>query len=1219
MVSNRTEIRKLMYTLIILLFLFLIFYLRLFLLSGFLSFGNFSETLNMAEATQFYPFFNPFSNFGSVISSPLSTITYWFISFLFMALPSHALGLYVGTKIYIYVTSVIYGLSFYLFTSIFTKNYLSRLISTLFFLFNPFTIQLYSQGDFSPLIFQASMLIGMTFLYNATTKGKPFHPYYIISALFIVLSFSAFEFALTGMIFSIIIIAYASLFNGFYKGVKHLTSLFLKNFLNFFLPMGLLTFSLFVIPLLYSPASFLPGSTSALPLSTFTNNSLNIFKVITLNAYPPSFTWMSVMGFYGPRFYLVWYYFEALMIIMILVSYIFCKDTRLVFFNIIIIILALFASETAGPLGKLTIYLYLHFPGYQAINYPYLWVWLLLIPIFCINLSIIFANKDLKFKERFGKSVFRSRPLGTFRFGIRGSRTFEVILAVVIAFVLLAPTINQGYYGSNGIRQANMPTWFNTLDHTLVNLTQKNNSGVVFNTVNSYIFFGNNESSGIGNLLQAAPQFKTTSISSYIPNHSHITDFFYWFYNLFYTNETKYSSEILSTVGVQYFVDIYNTNSEGYPYFADFSYDKNASLILNHQIGWQRIDSTSNYSIFKNEYYNGNDYYSNNLSLVLGNYNTLNSLTYFGINPGNLTSVFPTDFQGVQQFKKMVNFTKLLILNGNNSIYDLVTLFSDAPKIYPTDFINGEITNENSAWINSENSFNYPDYGTLTPFAETYGRNEINIPFTLNQTGNYTLLFKLYFSNTNSLHGGNLAIKLNGKTVDLINTENSPFSENNRFLWVKIGQYLDTGRNVISFQSLSGFNAVKQIGIMTNKNYNSSMNETRQLLLKDAGKIIMIQNPLSFSNNKNGNFIGKNLGDTFPGGDFAYFNGSNRNQIVIDAPFQFTGDLVLYTLSIGATHMINISSKASHESISFYPSVYSTPQSSKSGRIFIPLHNTSNVHIQFSKGVDIIGPIILLPNTYLPHIQKKSNAAIGNVTYMYQNSSIKGLNLSFASGINASYIKGNFSYQNDTNYYPLYLDFSKNYSFNCTPLVSINVTGPGEFYLNGVSINASTRNTLPLISSQLNDQSPTRDKKINLEFVPSNFNSNKSLNISFQVIFYGFSLYNLSKQQITYSPISIPKLNYTLSGIIIQNSQDGILVVRIPFQSGLLSKYELISASNGLNTLVLPPNNTGEIVLRSYSYNIFVDSILLITSYVALSIGFYFIIINRRLQYSNDL
>ena len=198
---SRSRLMEFILLLLIISIAFVLFYWRLFFaMNNFLSFGNFTQTLNLGELREFFPFYNPFSNFGSVSSFPLENIEYSAIAWLVILPPSIIFDVSIGVKVFIFISSLFFGLSFYVLTSIFTKKYLARILGTMFFLFNPFTIQLYASGDFYEFIFQSFIFIGLVFLHYAITKGKFFHPYYIISVFFLILSFAVLQSVLTAFI-----------------------------------------------------------------------------------------------------------------------------------------------------------------------------------------------------------------------------------------------------------------------------------------------------------------------------------------------------------------------------------------------------------------------------------------------------------------------------------------------------------------------------------------------------------------------------------------------------------------------------------------------------------------------------------------------------------------------------------------------------------------------------------------------------------------------------------------------------------------------------------------------------------------------------------------------------------------------------------------------------------------------------------------------------------
>jgi hypothetical protein len=1213
----KKSVEEFVLTIIILFDLFLLFYWKLlFNIHGFLVFGNFSQTLNLAEINQFFPFYNPFSNFGSIVSFPLGTTEYYAIGIFTTFFPSMILGLFLGIKAYIFITSIIFGLSFFYFTSIFTHNYLSRLVSTLFFLFNPFTIQLYASGDFSEFIFQSFVLIGAAFLYKAIIKKDFINPYYLVSAFFMVLSFVMLEAFLANVIMYFIVLIYTTLFVLKREGFRAKILNLLKSIFAFSLPaifLGLIV----ILPILFGPISYLPSSVSSLPLGAFIGGALGLFKVITLDAYPPFLSWISVFNSFGPVFYSVWYWLEIMLITLLLLSYLFLRDKRLLFFSLIIIALSLFASETKGPISSLTVYLYEHLPGYQALNYPYLWVWFLIMPVYAIVLSVIFTDlssvysnssrsihkslQQVNTKTNTGKRIFLSQNI---------RKILKYSFFGIIIFVLVSPIVTQGYYGVNGIRKVNMPSWFNDLNGDLVSLTGENHSGVIFNTINPYFQFGDNSSNGLGNLLQYIPSYGTVGLSSYIPNYNTVTNFYYWFYYTLYNNQTKYSAQILASVGVQYFVDIYNANSEGYLYFVPWSYNVNASGILLHQPGWDRIVHTQNFSIFKNEYYNRNAYYTNGLSLILGNYNTLNEMAYLGIALANVTPVFPTDLIDSQNSSEILNHTDVVVISGYNSIYDLMLSLTHSPLIYPVNYVDGEQSDGSLAWTNSERSDNYPFYATLSPYAETTGNNNLNIPLKVKEGGVYSIYAKIAFDNS-SVKGGTLNILANAKLAISLNTSRGYENETNGFLWVKFNAALIKGENTLTLQSRSGFNAVSEISVLNQTELKEATASTESFLSKERNNIIQVFQPQQIiPSNNTGYYYGSGLGYKFPNGNYLYLSGLHgTNSFSISSLIPFNGTLLVSALS-DAYYILNVTYRNTSTTIGVSPGVYISSSNASSGSILLPVMELKRASVSITTGVSFIGLIALLPSNYrfLEPSIKRIN--VGNITYRGIYGGITKFNISEAKYYNYTTISGSFTYRNVSDYFPVTIGFSGDYPYNRSVIFLSNVSGPATLDINGMTIESTDFYGCPLISPSLNDQYQGRPSNIELSFVPERFHSNVSYKVSFYVRVLGYS--NYPHRLVRYSPAIMPGANisYTISGYEINAVSRGVLILRVPFSSGFESNVKLSSAENGLMTLIVYEGQATVSVnhvihVSADVYRLFMISVYTAVSFSATYLGLY--------------
>lgn len=1210
---------------LILLVAFALFYFRLFFeIKGFIAFGNFSQTLNIAMVKEFYPFYNPFSNFGSVSSFPLGNMEYSAIGWTLIVLPSTIFGIAVDTKIYIFLASLIFGLSFFCFTSIFTKKFTARLFGTLFFLYNPFTIQIYASGDFSQFIFQSFIFIGLLFFNLAMTKNKFLHPYFLISALSVVLAFVLLQAVITALIFYIIIAIYTLLFSLQEVKLKAKFLILLKSISSLIISGFFLGYIVF-LPLLFGPVSYLPGSSSSLPLSTFTGGALNVFKVITLEAYPPALAWASVRTTFGSFFYSIWYVLEIIMIVVILLAYILTRSKKFIFFSSIAVVLSLFASETAGPFGPLTLYLFEHLPGFQALNYPYLWVWFLIMPIYSIVIVLVFSaiNWNKNISDGNPKASLHSNKKKKFLIlvaylDLRNNRKVGYVFSALVVFVLLAPIASQGYYGVNGIEQVNMPSWFNNLDAELVNLTGQNDSGVIFNTINSYFQFGNNSSDGLSNLLQDSPQFRTVGLSSYIPNYNTETDFYYWLYYVLYNNETKYSAQILASVGVQYFVDIYNANSEGYPYFVPWSYNVNASTILLHQQGWERVTQTQNYSIFKNEYYHGNDYYTSNLSLVLGNYNTLNDMAYLGVNLANSTNIFPTDLTNSGNITRILEHTNLLVLSGNNSIYDLILALANSTPMYSVNSVNGELSDGSTAWINSARNSMYPYYGSLLPYAETSGNNTLNIPVSVSSVGNYDIYVKIAFSNNSFVKGGLMNIGANGKTIGTYNTSRSYRNEINDFLWVKINADLAAGKNMITLHSESGFNAVSEMYVVNQSNYLRALNITDHFLSMEKGRVMEIYEPQQIVPSGKGQYYyGSDLGHKYPGGNYLYMSqGSMSNSFSISTPTSFNGTILINLLS-DAYVTLNISYSDTYTNIGVAPGIYIPGSNASEGQILLPVRNLKSANIKLITGYASIGYVALLPAEYIHSESRVLDASMGNLSHRGINASISNFTMKEDATSNCTVINGSFSYKNVSDYFPISLSFTGKYYYNLSPIFVSAVNGTAEMQLNGVTLQSDKFHGQPMISPDLNDQYEGRPSNITLNFVPDFFNSNTTYNVSFSLTFYGFSYFPKNVTVYSSRITPGPDIIYTATGYKLTESGDSMLIIRFPFLSGFEYNAVTGTGENSLNTLIFTGQNASvnshfTVEAATSSFKLFTDGVIVAVAYSSIFLLAYYLLPSLR-------
>ena len=1196
---------------LILFLLFVMFYFKyLTQINSFVMFSNWTGPLNLSQLNYQPIFYDKYQNFGISLPSPLGQIENSSMNYIFFLYPAKLFGMVSGEKIFVLVTSLIYGLSFFVFTQIFTKNFYARLISTVFFLFNPFSIQLYAYGDFQQFIFISLGFCGLSLLFRGIAGASRFKTIYIpFAALLIVLSFPSLNTVIVFLLFSLIIFAYAFIVPRTHNALKANLRIFLASFSKFVISLVFISLP-FILLYLYSPVSFLPNSVSGFPVSFFNSTGINPLYILALKAYPPPLSWIISQQTFGDLVYNVWQFLIYAIVIFIFIAFIFLRDRRLAFISTLTLFFTFLAAETQGPLGILAVYLYEYLPGYQSLNFPYLWVWLMIIPLISIGIALIFSDIEDGVPEQY--NIIRIKNFISKKRNLK--RKSILTLTIILVIIMIIPISTQGYYTHGnvyGLGATNVPTWYNELDKTLVNITSANNSGVLFNTINSYYFTGNNTSDATNNLLQLYPQFTTVSLSSYIPDFSTVTNFFYWFYYELYTNQTKYSANLASLMGVQYFVDIYNANSVGYPYFVDFSYNVNASHILDHQTGWMKMVSTSKYSIFKNEYYNGNKYYASDFSLILGNYNTLNFLEYDSVNIQNITPIFPTDLINSPLESQIVNNVTQVVLDGNNSYFSLIELLSKGENIFPASYVNQELSSGNSNWINSERNYNRPDYSTLVPYAETTSNTSLNIPISVNHTGTYTIMLKLYFSNVTT-QGGKLGVSVNTNSSLLLNTSRGFNGENNAFLWVNITSSLHKGKNSLSIHSYSGFNAISQIYVISQKGFSEAIYSANTFLKDRASNVVVINGALNMVPSHDGkSFYGRGVGSSVPNGAYISLNAGSK--VTISSPVNLTGDLLINVISSGATATLNISSGEKYWNVGISPNIYNPFNMSPVGYITVPITSSRDFNISIMSNTFRLGQIVFLPKSLVMQSQIEKTY-LGNVSYERMHRGIHNFTMSVSHNNNSDLtsISGNFSYNNVSYYYPVNILFQGDYYYNLSPVFTISSADYGNFFINGVELTTNT-SIDALISPQLNDQYSSRPNNILLQFEPSAFNSSKTYNVSFKISFIGFSklaYHNTSSAGQRFNPI---KVESTKSGFKFSNIHSGFLVVRLPYMLNFVSSAKITPGENGLTTIIFVPQGVSQLYVEVNTYNLFMYSLLTmgiyLLSYIAVDL---FILLRKR-------
>jgi len=463
-----------------------------------------------------------------------------------------------------------------------------------------------------------------------------------------------------------------------------------------------------------------------------------------------------------------------------------------------------------------------------------------------------------------------------------------------------------------------------------------------------------------------------------------------------------------------------------------------------------------------------------------------------------------------------------------------------------------------------------------------------------------------------------MGIEVNGKTIGTYNTSRSYQNETNSFLWIKLNADLLSGKNVITLHSYSGFNAASEMYVIKESNFLRALNETKNFLSKEKGKIMEIYEPQQLVPSGKGQYYyGDNLGYKYPGGNYLYVRQGNlSNSFNISTPTSFYGTILINLLG-QAYETLNISYGDTHTSIGAAPSIYIPTSNMSVGEILLPVKNLNNASIKIVTGSAFIGLVALLPADYIHSESKFIKAPMGNLSYRGIYGGISNFTITEYVTSNDTFVNGSFSYRNVSEYFPISLSFTGKYYYNLSPIFVSSVNGPAELQLNGVTLQSNKFYGQPMISPDLNDQYEGRPSNINLNFVPDFFNSNTTYNVSFSLTFYGFSYF---PQNITsYSPEITPgpDIYYTTTGYKLNDSGDRMLIVRFPFLSGLEYNVPSMSGENSLNTVIFSGRNASfnshfTVEAVASSFKLFTDGAIIAAAFSSIFLLAYYLLPSLR-------
>ena len=1166
----------------------IIFYFRfLFSFIGLPSWGNYIIPFSASNLRQSF-----FFNYYQYNSIPQPTPETIFLQYIFFSLPTIFLAKLLSTfiieKLYVVFSLILFGLSINYLSGRITRNFRLRMLALLFFLFNPFMIMILSAGDSLVLVSQSFVLISLGLLVdNLKTYRHGFFLNYkwVISVVILSLSIISYQSFILGTLLYFIVLIIFSI--DFEESLKK------RNFVV------TLCIATGTIPLLFVlilpdliPGFFTSNGLSLIEIPSLSNlsgNGVSAWNLLILKGYPPNIGWSAVENLGGGLVYDIWSSVIVLMLIVLLIMPFLQKNFPRMLISLSIVFFSFLGAGTGSILFPLNSYLFLHFPGYASLNASYFWDWFILVPLYFLLLITTFENRRTKSADINTSFVHRKSTL----YNYLTSKRVTTLFALLLIFVIAMPILSQGYYNSSGINNSvgrNMPASYQQINHELKIISGNSSGGVAFFNPDYNLFF-NNTSKNFYNPYLSFPELRTAELQYYGAPSTTSTRYFYWLYNLFYQNQTKYLGALMSLAGIKFFVVLNNTNSYSYgESFMPFSEGKNATQLMQFQYGIKKLYSGEGYSIYQNLNYTGTAVSVSNLTLVAGGFDELSMLPYYGFNISQLGILMSQDLNATN-FNNLMGKVKNIVVPSTNSMNGII-LRGVGTSLQISSYASS--STPFSGWANSLNLWS-AYYGCIDPFAITNQSNALlSVNSNINSSGNYSIYFQMYHYTNPSIFyptekSGEVNVTVGGKIYSF-NASNITCGVTNSFLWERIQAHLNPGE-IISFKNVRGWDELGGLLIVPTykvnqafSNFNNYMNSTnvRVYQIISGGIIAPKNSPENYiSGLKNGNI---------PSGQFGWLsslNSSRLDSLNIYTPIE-NGTLFLKVLVDGSGGLMNVTYNNETLQMGFQPQIFSPIANSSQSYLSLPFnesHGLIKIKLLFGQ-VFIIG--ILIQNYAMPTYKPDVITYSPNIESFYvpdnQNVSIRKLLTKIND--NVINIKFDFNYsgpQKTPLSVPLAsIDYNFTFPYNLSISTSLNITNSFYIFINSIFLG-NTKNNYFDASSNTYGLVSRGYSKLNLNIYalqPVNKNLSQ-VNLSLNLMFYRVtSVYNFqSSSQI----ISKLKLVINNGGYSLINSRN-MTILRLPDYSLMESSNTMFrySSISGLNQILFSKFDSNISVYVSY-------------------------------------
>lgn len=1139
--------------------------------------GNFYETFDTSNLNT-YIFWNPYGQLGIPALTPFSEIPYLAMSYIFFALPGLLFSPTLVSKIFVVISTLIFGISFFIFTSEFSKSILNRFIATLFFMFNPFMIEEYMAGNFSSFLFEALFLISL-YLLVRSIRTKSFSPLVLLLVGFFYIFTVGFDqLFLLGYPILLIFIGYASIFLAERSSLKTPMKTFLKN--TALLSVVILIMGVpFIASTFFGPFDISPNSTLALPLAVFKAYSQPFIDVLFLRV---DFTNQVTMtaSFFPHIIFLIWDYMYYAILFIILAGFAVFRDRRLAYLEAFVFISALIGAGTYGPLASFNVFLYLHVTGYQAINGSYYWDW--------IPIDLLFSTMLILFFEDFsGKNLERKKNIRWLKdvkflqyiFTLKPKRVARSVLLIIVVTIIVMPILSQGYYktGGFGIEQVNFPGNYKELPAILDSLVNKNDSAVAFFNPDSYFYYNNSSANPRMNPVISSPSYREAGIPGYLGTITPSTQYFYWVYELFYRNETINFPSLMSVVGVKYFVNFFNTNSVGSS--VPYSTNVNASQIMKYQQGVRLISETSSYAIYENEYNFSTASVVNHFSLILGSYDTLNTIASLGVNLAEIAPMFQNDLVP-SEMSFILNHTSNIYISEYSGLYSLLFPYMNAQELDILSGLNNALGPQ-EAWVDSTTALTY-NIAARTPstFALTDAPNNLKIPLHINKSGNFTLWLETYFSR----YGNYISVILNGSVVDKINTYENYTSS---FNWVPIHLNSRSGNYILTLHSSNGLNAISSAYLTYGNSTSIYLKRLETTLLDKNVKIMYVFNAKEINFTANGGDVAyADFSPSTPYRKYLFLSNYESSPPYISLPYPFFNGYIFLNISVSDYTVLSTTPSNEFGMISY------SWNKNYTGWIEIPVSQNFSIHSLnfYLKENDIsISNIIIASSNSIADLNLQKYD-ISSLESEYIAGNVKNFSYSVSNSSIATTILGSFSYTNATNNEILSLmDF--NSTIPAAGKISISYDTSNVF-LNFHNIILEGKGSITIFSNEFESfPAPTVN---GIQVFPNNIKETKATLGTFNITINGVS--NIEGFSVNYTKqiAQSIRVENTLTGYRLLSPSSSLVLVRIGYYSDMFPSgtgTRLISVMGGMGTLVKESEISDTISISNSVYPLFMVGI----------------------------